>query len=423
MEQDNSPLLGCAVIASAGVGLHDTDSNDLSDANATDTSITSNTMTSSSLDGSDAHQAGEVDGSKILAKIRKAVKAMVRVKRRIEPRKEVHEQYNKIFSVYQKLGPALQRTSHQLVSLSATASATDSVDEDEDGGEVSAVPISTHAARSSDKVRIVPSILSADFGYLAEEARLCSLHSVWIHIDSCDGGTLAPGAMTVGPSTVAAIHKRLPHLLTDVHLVHDSPELLIEAFAKGGATRLTLQLEQLGSDIDGIIAICHRVRAAGMRCGLCLAPDTDIHILAPLSALLSGPDPVVEYVDILAVKPGFAAQKFDRSVLSKIAYIKANYPSLPYIGIDGINEDTIVEAVKAGANFVIAGSSVFGKDRMYTAAADVAGDRAADVADPTGDVDVAGGRAADDDHSSTRGREDVIVRNIMTLRNKIIKYL
>ena len=415
MEQDNSPLLGCAVIASAGVGLHDDDNDDLN--TATDTNITnSSTTISSSVYGSDPRQqADEVDGgSKILARIRRAVKAMVRVKRRVEPRKEIHDQYNKIFSFYQKLGPALQRTSHQLVSLSTTASATtpstaDYVNEDESDLPIPLKPVSTHAAHSSDKVCIVPSILSADFGYLAEEARLCSPHSDWIHIDSCDGGSLAPGAMTVGPSTVAAIYRRLPHLLTDVHLVHDSPELLIEAFAKGGATRLTLQLEQLGSDIDGIIAICHRVRAAGMRCGLCIAPDTDIHTLAPLSALFSGPDPVVEYIDILAVKPGFAAQKFDRSVLSKIAYIKANYPSLPYIGIDGgINEDTIVEVVEAGANFIIAGSSVFGKDRVYTAPADVAGSggRAADVADP-----------------STRDRGDVIGRNIMTLRNKIIKYM
>jgi len=104
-----------------------------------------------------------------------------------------------------------------------------------------------------------------------------------------------------------------------------------------------------------------------MSCGLVLAPETPVDVLLPLADLLSGPDPVVEFVDILAVRPGVGNQKPNiQMALDKVLFVKKHFPLLPFVGVDGgVNESTISQAVAAGANFLICGTAIFGANRRY----------------------------------------------------------
>jgi ribulose-phosphate 3-epimerase len=104
-----------------------------------------------------------------------------------------------------------------------------------------------------------------------------------------------------------------------------------------------------------------------MSCGLVLAPETPVDVLLPLADLLSGPDPVVEFVDILAVRPGVGNQKANMKVaLEKVTSVRRQFPGLPFVGVDGgVNENTISQAVAAGANFLICGTAIFGAERRH----------------------------------------------------------
>ena len=350
MHQENAPLLGGAVLAAAGCGLLDGEAAAGAGAGA----------------GAGAEAGAEAAAEELgatrrelLARVRRASGAMVRVKRRILPDPAATRAYQRLFAAYAGLGPALRGTVHSLACLGAPlASSTE-------GSTIPAAPAAPTAPVL--EARIVPSFLSADAGALAGEAALCAGLCKWIHVDACDGCSMAPGALSsLGPQAVAALRCAAPGLKIDVHLVHQNPTSLVAAFAAAGATRLTLQLEQLGSAVECAQA-CRAVRAAGMACGLCLAPGTAAEALLPLAHLLLGSEgsgPVVEFVDILAVPPGVGGQTPDWSVLSKVAFVRAHFSALPHVGIDGgVDEETIARAARAGANFFISGTGVFGRAR------------------------------------------------------------
>ena len=122
---------------------------------------------------------------------------------------------------------------------------------------------------------------------------------------------------------------------------------------------------------NNILKTAHLIRQSGMACGICIKPSTPISTIESL-LLESWTDgsPLFELVDILAVNPGFAGQKFNPEVLEKVKYLVST-PSLrkavKYVAVDGgINESTIQEAVAAGANIIVAGSAAFGPNRCVS---------------------------------------------------------
>ena len=159
---------------------------------------------------------------------------------------------------------------------------------------------------------------------------------------------------------------------------------LILPLATAGATRFIFQFESLfDSDddqsdvavaIEKAIRIAHDIRIAGMRCGICISPNTAVEKIRPILEAVYSEDnnnnnnsPLIELVDILAVNPGIGGQQFNKDILDKISQIRRNYPALPYIAVDGgINESTAQLAIDAGANILIAGSFVFGNNRSYS---------------------------------------------------------
>jgi ribulose-phosphate 3-epimerase len=201
--------------------------------------------------------------------------------------------------------------------------------------------------------KIAPSILSADFGRLAEEiAAVEAAGADWIHIDVMDGH-FVPN-ITIGPGVVASLRKttKLPF---DVHLMIENPEQYIEAFAAAGSDVITVHVEASRH----LHRTLTRIRELGVKAGVSLNPAT------PLGSI----EPVLSDLDILlimTVNPGFGGQKLISGVLPKIKNAREVISYLSpdvLIEVDGgITLDNIRSVADAGADIIVAGAAVFGSE-------------------------------------------------------------
>lgn len=201
------------------------------------------------------------------------------------------------------------------------------------------------------KALVAPSILSADFGRLAEEVAAieeggCDL----VHVDVMDG-RFVPN-LTIGPPVVAAVAKVAKRPL-DVHLMIVEPEKLIPAFVDAGASILTVHAEAC----PHLHRTIQQIKDAGIKAAVSLNPST------PVSAI----DYVLEDLDmvlVMSVNPGFGGQKFIPSALRKIREIRdmAHARGLEDLWIEvdgGVGPANAEEVARAGANVLVAGSAVF----------------------------------------------------------------
>ncbi len=207
-------------------------------------------------------------------------------------------------------------------------------------------------------VRISPSILSADFGKLAEEIRAISTAD-YVHVDVMDGH-FVPN-LTIGPLVVEAV-RRATTLPLDVHLMIEDPERWVAAYAKAGADLIGVHVEAC----PHLHRTIHQIRDLGKKPCVVLNPHTPIEAI---EWVLRDVDQVL----IMSVNPGFGGQSFIPSALEKIAQLRALIDRKGYqveIEVDGgIKVDNIAEVIAAGANVVVSGSGVFGtKDYAATIA-------------------------------------------------------
>lgn len=205
---------------------------------------------------------------------------------------------------------------------------------------------------------IAPSLLSADFGRLAEEVRAVEKAGAdLLHVDVMDG-RFVPN-LTIGPPVVAAI-KRCATLPLDVHLMIVEPEKYLEAFSEAGADVLTVHAEAT-AHLQRAVA---RIRELGKKAGVALNPSTS---LSAVEWVLSDVDMVL----LMTVNPGFGGQAYLPSMTGKIELLRSQLSrtGLPVdIQVDGgIKADNVAEVVRAGANVIVSGSGIFGtKDYAKT---------------------------------------------------------
>ncbi len=206
-------------------------------------------------------------------------------------------------------------------------------------------------------IKISPSILTADFSNIsAVITELDNAGADYIHLDVMDG-VFVPN-ITFGPLVVSAIRPYTEKPL-DVHLMIENPIDYIEAFANSGADIITVHAESAsGRHLNSLV---QKIKLCGKKSGIALNPSTPIEFL----------DYMYEYIDlvlIMTVNPGFGGQKFINASYEKIRKTADKISSLGLnieLELDGgITADNCKQAISAGANVLVAGSSVFNGKNM-----------------------------------------------------------
>jgi len=333
-ENSDAPLLGCAILASVGVGIHDS--------------------------------------------VEDAVRSMVRTSRRVKPRTNEAKVYDLLYrNVYSRISPAITPIFHAIADLRG-------------GGDLANQDHTDHTPDIIDAevvqrdIQISPSLLASDWANIASEIKRCldaNLHR--LHIDVFDGVFLdSPHALTFGPQMVKAMRSVSDQAFLEIHLCVHKPSRFVEAMADAGADRLIFQLEAMDTEettarssisttttttttatvqYEKALALAKNIVRSGMHCGISLNPETDVTDIFHL--LETG---LFDVVDLLAVEPGFGGQVFQESTLEKIKTLHTwidqhNNTQLNIeIMVDGgINKDTSKRVREAGATVLIAGSFLF----------------------------------------------------------------
>ena len=197
---------------------------------------------------------------------------------------------------------------------------------------------------------ISASILSADFTRLGEEIAVCEEAGAdWIHVDVMDGH-FVPN-ITMGPFIVEAC-KRVTKLPLDVHLMIEKPEQYLEAFAKAGASGLTVHVETC-PHLDHTL---QDIKTLGCKAGVVLNPETPVREIEPVLHL-------ADLVLVLSVHPGFSGGKFIPESVAKVADVRRKLDALgssAWLEVDGgINAETLPNMKAAGATAFVAASAIF----------------------------------------------------------------
>ncbi len=202
------------------------------------------------------------------------------------------------------------------------------------------------------KIKIAPSILSADYGDLNHFLQGLEPFSDIFHVDVMDGN-FVPN-LSIGAPVVACIKTTIP---LDCHLMVLNPERYFESFAKAGAHSIIIHVESsknMKKDIE-------KIQSLGCDAGVAINPSTSV---SKLEKIL----PLVDQVLVMSVNPGFGGQPFMAEVLPKISWIREHYPNLDIAVDGGIDDKTAVYAKAAGANIFVAGNYILKDDNPKEAA-------------------------------------------------------
>ncbi len=203
-------------------------------------------------------------------------------------------------------------------------------------------------------IKIAPSLLAADFANLEKEIKDIK-NADFVHLDVMDG-QFVPN-ISFGIPVIKALRKH-SDLVFDVHLMIKNPLKYIKDFADAGADIITFHVE---AD-DDIAETIKEIKNCNKKCGIVLSPDTDAEAVIPYLDM-------VDMILIMSVYPGFGGQKYIPSSAQKLKKVK-EYIGFRNIDLEidgGITSENVSQVIEAGANVIVAGTSVFGKENRAVA--------------------------------------------------------
>jgi len=214
------------------------------------------------------------------------------------------------------------------------------------------------------KAMIGPSVLASDLSNLVGESqRVLAAGADFLHLDVMDGH-FVPN-LTFGAPVIASLRKGLDNkdAIFDVHLMVTNPEKWVEDMANAGADIFTFHVEvtSVGEDLTPLI---NNIKSKGMKVGLAIKPNT------PVTSVYKYLD-LLDLVLVMTVEPGFGGQSFMGDMMSKVEDLRKRCPEMDIEVDGGLSMSTISTAAAAGANMIVAGSSVFKSTDVAQAIADL----------------------------------------------------